>query len=62
MLRTISTTHAPASDLGFRLHKHPQRFQSFDPVGTYAASVVLALLAVGTLLAMNLFRQKEGEE
>ena len=39
-----------------------ERFQSFDPVGTYSASVVLALLAVGTLLAMNLFRQKEGEE
>ena len=26
-----------------------ERFQSFDPVGTYAASVVLALLAVATL-------------
>jgi sulfate/thiosulfate transport system permease protein len=38
-----------------------ERFQSFDPVGTYAASVVLALLAVGTLLAMNLLRRKETE-
>jgi sulfate/thiosulfate transport system permease protein len=38
-----------------------ERFQSFDPVGTYAASVVLALLAVGTLLAMNLMRRKELE-
>jgi sulfate/thiosulfate transport system permease protein len=36
-----------------------ERFQSFDPVGTYAASVVLALLAIGTLLVMNLFRRKE---
>jgi sulfate transport system permease protein len=38
-----------------------ERFQSFDPVGTYAASVVLALLAVSTLLVMSLFRRKEAE-
>jgi sulfate transport system permease protein len=37
-----------------------ERFQSFDPVGTYSASVVLALLAVATLLVMNLFKQREG--
>lgn len=30
MLLTISTTHSPATDLGFLLHKHPDRFQSFD--------------------------------
>src|SRR4051812_38852090 len=30
MLLTISTTHRPANDLGFLLHKHPDRFQSFD--------------------------------
>src|SRR5258707_8948871 len=30
MLLTISTTHEPATDLGFLLHKHPDRFQSFD--------------------------------
>src|SRR5579862_6685434 len=30
MLLTITTTHRPANDLGFLLHKHPQRFQSFD--------------------------------
>ncbi len=30
MLLTISTTHRPATDLGFLLHKHPDRFQSFD--------------------------------
>jgi sulfate transport system permease protein len=39
-----------------------ERFQSFDPVGTYSASVVLALLAVATLLAMNLFRHRDEEE
>ncbi|MCE9547047.1 MAG: 3' terminal RNA ribose 2'-O-methyltransferase Hen1 [Planctomycetia bacterium] len=30
MLLTISTTHAPATDLGYLLHKHPGRCQSFD--------------------------------
>lgn len=30
MLLTITTTHQPAHDLGFLLHKHPERFQSFD--------------------------------
>ena len=39
-----------------------ERFQSFDPVGTYSASVVLALLAVATLLVLNLSRQRGGEE
>ena len=29
MLLTISTTHQPATDLGFLLHKNPSRFQSF---------------------------------
>jgi sulfate/thiosulfate transport system permease protein len=38
-----------------------ERFQSFDPVGTYSASVVLALLAVATLLVLNVFRKQEGE-
>jgi sulfate transport system permease protein len=33
--------------------------ENFDRVGAYTASVVLALLAVITLLAMNLFRRKE---
>ncbi len=29
MLLTVSTTRAPATDLGFLLHKHPDRAQSF---------------------------------
>lgn len=29
MLLTISTTHRPATDLGFLLHKHPDRVQEF---------------------------------
>ncbi len=30
MLLTIATTHQPATDLGFLLHKHPDKTQSFD--------------------------------
>lgn len=29
MLLTVSTTHKPATDLGFLLHKHPDRVQEF---------------------------------
>ena len=35
MLLTISTTQQPATDLGYLLHKHPDRAQAFDlPFGT----------------------------
>ena len=35
MLLTITSTRAPASDLGFLLHKHPDKVQSFEvSVGT----------------------------
>jgi sulfate transport system permease protein len=34
------------------------RFQSFDLTGAYAASVVLALLALMTLLSMNLLKRR----
>ena len=37
------------------------RFQRFDETGAYAASVVLALLAFATLLAMNLIKPKEAQ-
>ena len=30
MLLTITTTYSPATDLGFLLHKHPERLQTFD--------------------------------
>lgn len=38
MLLTITTTHRPASDLGYLLHKHPGRRQSF-PLSFGAAHV-----------------------
>jgi hypothetical protein len=34
MLLTITTTHEPASDLGYLLHKNPARTQSFMGVFT----------------------------
>ncbi len=35
MLLTISTVHQPATDLGYLLHKHPDRTQAFElPFGT----------------------------
>jgi sulfate transport system permease protein len=34
------------------------RFQTFDVTGAYAASVVLALLALATLLSMNMLKRK----
>ena len=30
MLLTITSTYSPATELGYLLHKHPARFQSFD--------------------------------
>jgi sulfate transport system permease protein len=36
------------------------RFQSFDLTGAYAASIVLALMALATLLAMTVAGHKEG--
>jgi sulfate transport system permease protein len=38
-----------------------QRFQQFDLTGAYAASVVLAMLAILTLLVMNLFGARREE-
>jgi hypothetical protein len=35
MLLTLTTTHQPATDLGFLLHKHPEKHQQFLlPFGT----------------------------
>jgi len=35
MLLTLTTIHRPATDLGFLLHKHPERCQEFElPFGT----------------------------
>ena len=36
------------------------QYESFNVTGAYAASVLLALLAVGTLVLMTVFRPREG--
>jgi sulfate/thiosulfate transport system permease protein len=38
-----------------------ERFERFDLVGAYAASVVLALVAVATLVSLTALRRKEAE-
>ena len=38
-----------------------ERFQAFDLVGSYTASIVLAMLALATLLAMNLLNRSREE-
>ncbi|HEV7787294.1 MAG TPA: 3' terminal RNA ribose 2'-O-methyltransferase Hen1, partial [Thermoanaerobaculia bacterium] len=30
MLLTLRTTHTPATDLGYLLHKHPDKVQTFE--------------------------------
>lgn len=37
-----------------------ERFEEFDLVGAYTASVVLALLAIGVLVAMNVLQSERG--
>ena len=36
-----------------------ERYESFDTTGAYAAAVVLALIALTTLILMNLFKPKK---
>ena len=36
-----------------------ERFQHFDLTGAYSASIVLALMALATLLAMNVFKKED---
>ncbi len=39
MLLTVTTTHRPATDLGYLLHKHPERVQSFAVASARTAHV-----------------------
>ena len=52
MLVTLSTTHQPATDLGYLLHKHPDPAQAFElAIGTahlfYPAALALREFALG---------------
>ncbi|HRF94476.1 MAG TPA: hypothetical protein PLZ51_04740, partial [Aggregatilineales bacterium] len=50
---TISTTHQPATDLSYLLHKHPARFQTFElPFGD---AHVFYTHATDTLCSASLF-------
>ncbi len=33
MILTLTTTREPATDLGYLLHKHPDRLQAFEVFG-----------------------------
>ena len=52
MLLTLFTTHQPATDLGYLLHKHPDRTQAFElATGTayllYPEALALREFALG---------------
>ena len=36
-----------------------ERFEHFDMIGAYSASMILAIMALGTLLAMNIFKKED---
>jgi 3' terminal RNA ribose 2'-O-methyltransferase Hen1 len=64
MLLTIATTHTPATDIGFLLHKHPDKVQSFEITGgkahVFYPEATLERCSVALLLeidAINLVRQ-----
>jgi 3' terminal RNA ribose 2'-O-methyltransferase Hen1 len=67
MLLTLSTNHQPATDLGYLLHKHPDRLQSFElsfgnaqvfyPIATENECTMALLLDVN---AVDLTRGKSG--
>ena len=53
---------------GLKIRKRPkdeiagrvkERFEHFDMVGAYSASMVLAVMALATLLAMNIFKKED---
>ena len=51
MLLTITTTHKPATDLGYLLHKHPGRFQSYDlSFGKSDGLFVIPLTSIATAM------------
>lgn len=68
MLLQISTTHSPASDLGYLLHKHPDRVQTFTlafgkahvfyPASSTSACTAALLLEVDSI---GMVRGKRGE-
>ena len=72
MLLTITTTHKPATDLGFLLHKHPDKFQSLDfsmgkahifyPESSEAKTTVALLLEIDPIEMVRGSRNLSGKE
>lgn len=72
MLLTISTTHKPATDLGYLLHKHPDKFQSvelsigmahiFYPVSSEERSTIALLLDIDPIDLVRGSRNLSGKE
>lgn len=70
MLLTITTTHQPASDLGYLLHKHPDKPQSFSlsfgkahvfyPEVSEKRCTAALMLDIDALDLVNSFRGKGG--
>src|SRR5580658_1812033 len=68
MLLTITSTHQPATDLGYLLHKNPARAQSFDltfgkahvfyPEATETRCTAALMLDVDPI---GLVRRREGD-
>lgn len=71
MLVTITTTHQPATDLGFLLHKHPDKVQSIDlsvgkahiyyPESTAERSTVALLLDIDPIAMVRGSKKLSGK-
>ncbi|MBT4140732.1 MAG: 3' terminal RNA ribose 2'-O-methyltransferase Hen1 [Candidatus Latescibacteria bacterium] len=66
MLLTITTTHNPATDLGHLLHKHPNRFQSFDlsfgQAHVFYPEAKEEVCTAALLLDVDRFKKKRGHK
>jgi len=71
MLLTIATTHKPATDLGYLMHKHPDKLQSFDtsfgkmhifyPESSEERSTIALLLDVDPIALVRNHKGPSGE-
>ncbi len=71
MLLTITTTYSPATDLGFLLHKHPERLQTFKltfgqvhvlyPEASAERCTVALLLEIDSVGLVRRYRGQVGE-
>lgn len=72
MLLSISTTHSPATDLGYLLHKHPEKLQTtklsfgqahiFYPEATSEKTTVCLLLDIDPIEMIRSGNRRKGQE